>query len=378
MQSTRPDFEEDERHLLYREYLRIMADHQPAIFVLENVKGLITSRHGGTKIVSRILDDLSAPGKALNVRGRTGLRYRLYALGSKQSVLPWMEEGQHDGEEFLLQAEEYGIPQMRHRLFIVGVRTDVPGRPEWLEQRPTVPVSAVLADLPPIRSLLSREPDSLEAWRAAISESKGQAWLETTLRSTLGTVARAARGALKEIRSAKLEPGRGAVKYVRAPVAYDDWYRRDSSILTHHESRAHMREDLHRYLFCACFGRVHQQSPKLRDFPAELYPAHLNVSKAVKGDMFDDRFRVQLADRPATTITSHISKDGHYYIHYDPVQCRSLTVREAARLQTFPDSYFFRGTRTEQYHQIGNAVPPLLARDIAGVIFEVLRNWQAE
>jgi DNA (cytosine-5)-methyltransferase 1 len=137
-----------------------------------------------------------------------------------------------------------------------------------------------------------------------------------------------------------------------------------------HETRTHIADDISRYAFAASFAKREGRSPSIHEFPDWLLPNHRNVRESEGSVPFADRFRVQLRDLPSTTVTSHISKDGHYYIHYDPEQARSLTVREAARLQTFPDNYFFEGPRTQQYHQVGNAVPPLLARQIAKIVRE--------
>lgn len=173
----------------------------------------------------------------------------------------------------------------------------------------------------------------------------------------------------KHLPSAQHADGIGAED--RNPLS--DWYRghlAGSGVLPEHVARNHMDSDLDRYLFCAAYAQEHKTCAKLYDFPKYLLPNHKNARGAVEGKevVFADRFHVQLSDQPSTTVTSHISKDGHYFIHPDPSQCRSLTVREAARLQTFPDDYFFMGNRTDQYRQVGNAVPPLLAQQMAQVV----------
>ena len=146
-----------------------------------------------------------------------------------------------------------------------------------------------------------------------------------------------------------------------------EWVRRAAPRqVVQHEARGHMGWDIARYAYASKHAEEFGISPRLRHYPEALLPNHKNARD--KNVPFADRFRVQTWDDPSTTVVSHISKDGHYYIHPDPSQARSLTVREAARLQSFPDNYFFAGNRTEQYHQVGNAVPPFLARQIGQVV----------
>tara|TARA_B110000305_G_scaffold140329_1_gene156428 strand:- start:171 stop:563 length:393 start_codon:yes stop_codon:yes gene_type:complete len=129
-----------------------------------------------------------------------------------------------------------------------------------------------------------------------------------------------------------------------------------------------MKPDLQRYFFWSEYTRFFGKSPKLGDVPRSFLPGHRNVDEG----KFTDRFRVQVSGRPSNTVTSHIRKDGHAYIHHDPLQCRSWSAREAARAQSFPDNYFFEGPITEQYGQVGNAVPPLLAKQIGEIVARML------
>lgn len=364
-----PDFENDERHFLYREYLKIIVDHRPPVFVMENVKGLLSATIDGVPVINKIVSDLSRPKMALR-DAPNGLAYRLYSLSEQETP-----EHEVDPRLFLVRSEEYGVPQARHRMFIVGIRRDVDVRPRQLRPHTAPTVRETIAGLPAIRSSLSRGGDSFAGWLKEISELQS---LNIAPQLNGAPYAKAVLSGIKlhlkkdadrpQEQSSLRYPRRRSDRHAALSAMFDPRLK----VLTGHESRGHMASDLRRYLYASVFAEVTGRSPKLADFPKALLPDHRNVDLGRTGKMFSDRFRVQLPDEVSTTITSHISKDGHYFIHYDPLQCRSLSVREAARLQTFPDNYRFEGPRTSQYHQVGNAVPPYLAGQIAEIVAEVL------
>lgn len=353
--------EEDHRHFLYQHYLKILRDHRPSAFVMENVKGILSSKVGGELMFPKILADLRTPG------GKNGPRYRVIPLIKSDSDALFDEE---DGRRYILRAEELGVPQARHRVVLVGVLEDI----DVSNARLMVPsdehvdVSSMIRGLPRLRSgLTDMEVDS---WPEEAREILTHA-------AKLSEDADVAAELLQQAqRVTKTDPGSGCKSAnwtagcAKVPAHLEGWLLDPKlAYLLNHEVRKHMWMDLVRYAYASAFTLIHGKSPRgSGEFPEAMHPAHANWSSG----KFIDRFKVQRWKGPSSTVTSHLSKDGHYFIHPDPSQLRSLSVREAARLQTFPDNYFFEGSRGAQFRQVGNAVPPWMANQIADVVYSIL------
>jgi DNA (cytosine-5)-methyltransferase 1 len=396
-------FATDHRHTLYRQYLQIVAFHEPALFVMENVKGILSAdlpieeRQSGEwtyePVFERIMADLRNPARAVNNDKGIKKLPNFRVGGKKYRLMSFVKPPDLFGEcsnpgDFVIECERYGIPQRRHRVIMLGIREDIDASDiEILERaKELVPAEALLKDFPRIRSSLSKDAetrkeygdDSDAGWRRAVRES--------IPKDVLAMIDGKIKKRICQVLEKELDDMRQGGSYVQGsarpssgPKALRDFIH-DPHLggAIQHESRTHMASDLGRYLYSSVVAEMTKVSPKIDDWPIGLVPNHKNVKttpgqKKAIVDVFRDRFRVQVWNQPATTVTAHVSKDGHYIIHPDPAQCRSLTVRELARLQTFPDNYYFAGPRTEQYQQVGNAVPPFLAFKLANVVADIIR-----
>lgn len=369
------EFSKDHRQRLYRQYLRIIAVHSPAVFVMENVAGMLSARVNKKPIFPQILGDLKEPWKVAKsyFRDISDVEKHSYRIFS---FVTGKEEDAESGERFLIRAENYGVPQCRHRVILLGIRDDfnidgicIPK----LEEMARCTVEDAISDLPKMKSEISGKKSQRDLkWDSYVLSMVTDPVfkkIDSDVRKEIMSAAR----------SRDIMFGVGNTNHIwlhnKGPLS--KWYDDDKLLVPlNHDARSHMAKDLWRYLFVSAYGAAKGRSPVISDFPTELLPAHANINldADIKAQDFADRFKVQLWNKPASTVTSHISKDGHYFIHPDSAQCRSLTVREAARLQSFPDNYFFEGNRTEQYHQVGNAVPPYLANQIARIVLSVFRQ----
>ena len=357
------DPDTDERLVLYREYAKVLRKLNPAAFVMENVKGILSSSRRGRAVFEDVLRRLKSAGSG----------YVLYPLSPRAADLH-----EADPKRFVVRAEDHGIPQARHRVILVGLRSDLAlplgDGPLTLEPQAASDVWSVLDRMPRHRSHLSRGRDSAGAWSETVLDAADRidSWARSLSNGAGPPLVRSIEEAVSGMngrsrvwRSRRIAVGK------QCPADLRQWILDDRlTRLRNNETRAHMPSDIGRYLFVSAWGKAMGCTPAAADFPPFLRPRHRSWAR----NHFSDRFRVQLGEWPSSTITSHISKDGHYYIHPDPAQCRSLTVREAARLQTFPDNYLFKGNRTQQYVQVGNAVPPFLARQVADRLWRVLTS----
>lgn len=376
------DEQKDERVGLYKQYLRILAVHNPAVFVMENVKGLLSAKTEQSPVFSRILNDLADPVKAYQLDYQQHIDklvcpgYHIYSLVKRPESFEFDGKPFYKHNDFVIESEDYGIPQTRHRVILLGVRKNIELVPDTLHKADQVPVTKVLTGLPPLRSGISRGIDDCYRWMGALGDMVIKGYLDGMDKEVSEEIIRQ----IILLNAPKDDIGAEYILSDKVQCEYEGSWFNDDRLrgVLNHTSRTHMESDLYRYLFVSVYGKMKGVSPKLRDFPVKLLPAHESVNDGVGFKKFADRFRVQLWDEPCKTITSHISKDGHYYIHPDPAQCRSFTVREAARIQTFPDNYYFCGPRTAQYQQVGNAVPPLLANKISKVVQGIFSSLQSD
>ena len=271
---------DDHRKYLYRIYCKFLEKYNPEMFVFENVPGLISSDNG------RHWQDI-----------QDMLRKAGYDIDSKP-----------------LNAADFGVPQTRKRIIIIGWRKGTRHSfPNFDTVDANWTIQDILNDLPSIQA------------------------------------------------------GQTKHNYKQSPSTYvAEKLRNDNDILTWHVARPHIERDREIYRLA-----IKTWSKNRKRLNYTEIPENLRTHKNTKD--FTDRFKVVAPDLPyCHTMLAHIAKDGHYYIHPDAKQARSLTVREAARIQSFPDNYYFEGSRTSVFTQIGNAVPPIMAEAIAKALKEQL------
>jgi DNA (cytosine-5)-methyltransferase 1 len=328
-------YKKDPRDYLYREFFKIVKEVIPKIIVLENVRGILSKKdHNGRLIIDTIVN---------------GLEKRLkYNLKNKKTQQKYMT----------LNSADYGVPQRRIRVFIIGFfkewcKEDVPyiepthhniksTKDKKIDYFPYVTLYEAIGDLPEINpkftshGLNKKEKEKISRMNNGIYN--GEEVIPINMKTFESHYNKCS------------ESGRNFLDMIR-PDGYPN--------IHHHVARPHQTTDIKLF-------KIMEEGETAKYF---LKREPKLGKKLIKYDMssFDDKYRKQRSDEPCTTIFAHLAKDGNRFIH--PTQARTITPREAARIQSFPDNFVFSGAFVHKFRQIGNAVPPLLSKNIGQTIY---------
>ena len=329
-------FSKDKRDNLYEHFRDIVDEIKPGIIVIENVKGILSKKDArGKKIIDKLISDFECLG--YNFENAQGKKW------------------------YLLNAADYGVPQKRERVILVGINKTwkdckIPGiKPthfdpdsdnaaallsEGLKQH--VSVYDAIADLPRVTPMITFTGiNKKDKEQIIIRNKKNHSGKDKTEHNI-----KRFNKHLNKISQSGVE----FFNFVR-PNGY--------KYIDHHISRKQQLSDIELF-------RLMKQGETAKEF-LERMPK--KAKKLIKYDMksFKDKYRRQKASKPSTTVFAHLEKDGNRFIH--PRQARTFTPREAARVQSFPDDFIFKGPISKKFRQIGNAVPPLLSYNIGKTIY---------
>jgi DNA (cytosine-5)-methyltransferase 1 len=332
-----------ERNELYQLFLALVVAARPKAFVMENVPSLRGTL--GVDIAERIAEDAERRSDHL-----------------------------YEVRYFLLNAAWYGVPQQRWRVFFVGLRRDLgPGA----VPRPPVRTHQVEEHFPEGTSL-PEDPRMIPGERIPTStRPQPVVTVLEALQDLPRLVAdRQPRPALDERLPLRREPSAWAAALRGWPglppgdTVSANWYRvtpRDFEIFRAmaHGDRYPQAISVAEALFRERLRALRAEGKHLHAGGRAWHALRRECIPPYRNDAFMDKWAKLHPDRPSWTLTAHLSKDSYSHIHYDSNQARTITIREAARLQSFPDGFEFCGSPGDQFRQIGNAVPPLLARAIA-------------
>ena len=287
----------DYRNYLFESYLEVVQHYRPKAFVFENVPGILSAMpgDGSVRIISLIQKAFADAG---------------YAVLS-------------DISNALVDMTDYGVPQNRKRIIILGLSKDVYG--EKAENLVKTFYSSYLPEY------------------------------KVEKKSTV-------RDAIEDL--PKLTPLESPIKYGTRKLSHS----LPVPMINGHVSRFHSKRDIEIFRFLEkdiASGKMeYTNADTLKELYTRLTGKNSNVHK----------YYVLRWDEPSNLIPAHLFKDGLRHIHPDPEQARTITVREAARLQTFPDDYLFDCSQTDAFKMIGNAVPPLFAKKLANAVYHLIQE----